>query len=60
MARAAEMAAPDDRTFTIHLQRPFGPMLETLAKIGPSATLEVRRTSKKQTRAPSSAMPAVE
>ena len=37
MARVAEMAAPDDRSFTIRLQRPFGPMLETLAKIGPSA-----------------------
>ena len=37
MARVAEMAAPDDRTFTIRLQRPFGPMLECLAKIGPSA-----------------------
>ena len=36
MARVAEMAAPDDRTFTIRLQRPFGPMLETLAKVGPS------------------------
>ena len=37
MARVAEMAAPDDRSFAIRLQRPFGPMLETLAKIGPSA-----------------------
>ncbi len=37
MARVAEMAAPDDRTFAIRLQRPFGPMLDTLAKIGPSA-----------------------
>ena len=37
MARTAEMTAPDDRTFVIRLTRPFGPMLETLAKIGPSA-----------------------
>src|SRR3712207_5525299 len=37
MARVAEMAAPDDRTFAIRLHRPFGPMLDTLAKIGPSA-----------------------
>jgi peptide/nickel transport system substrate-binding protein len=37
MARTAEMAAPDDRTFTIRLQRPFGPMLDALAKIGPPA-----------------------
>ncbi len=37
MARVAEMTAPDDRSFTIRLDRRFGPMLETLAKIGPSA-----------------------
>ena len=37
MARAAELAAPDDRTFTIRLQRPFGPMLDALAKVGPPA-----------------------
>lgn len=37
MARSAEMTAPDDRHFTIRLNRPFGPMLDALAKIGPSA-----------------------
>lgn len=37
MSRVAEMAAPDDRTFTIRLDRPFGPMLDALAKIGPPA-----------------------
>jgi len=37
MARVAEMAAPDDRTFAIRLQRPFGPMLDALAKVGPPA-----------------------
>ncbi|HEY4254095.1 MAG TPA: ABC transporter substrate-binding protein [Roseomonas sp.] len=37
LSRTVEMTAPDDRSFTIRLQRPFGPMLETLAKIGPSA-----------------------
>ncbi len=37
MARVEEMAAPDDRSFTIRLKRAFGPMLETLAKVGPSA-----------------------
>ena len=37
MARVAEMAAPDDRSFVIRLNKPFGPMLETLAKLGPSA-----------------------
>ncbi|MDB5415375.1 MAG: transporter substrate-binding protein [Rubritepida sp.] len=37
MARLAEMTAPDDRTFVIRLNRPYGPMLDTLAKIGPSA-----------------------
>ena len=37
MARVAEMTAPDDRTFVIRLTRRFGPMLETLAKLGPSA-----------------------
>ena len=37
MARVAEMTAPDDRSFVIRLTRPFGPMLETLAKLGPSA-----------------------
>lgn len=37
MSRTAEMTTPDDRSFVIRLNRPFGPMLETLAKIGPSA-----------------------
>ncbi|RAI59007.1 ABC transporter substrate-binding protein [Roseicella frigidaeris] len=37
LARTAEMTAPDDRSFAIRLTRRFGPMLETLAKIGPSA-----------------------
>ena len=37
MARVAEMAAPEDRMFTIRLTRPFGLMLETLAKLGPPA-----------------------
>ncbi|MDO9711382.1 ABC transporter substrate-binding protein [Paracraurococcus lichenis] len=37
LARVAEMTAPDDRSFTIRLNQRFGPMLETLAKIGPSA-----------------------
>jgi peptide/nickel transport system substrate-binding protein len=36
-SRTAEMAAPDDRTFTIRLRQKFGPMLESLAKIGPPA-----------------------
>jgi ABC-type transport system substrate-binding protein len=37
MARVAEMAEEGDRGFSIRLQRPFGPMLETLAKLGPPA-----------------------
>jgi peptide/nickel transport system substrate-binding protein len=37
VARVAEMASPEDRVFTIRLNKPFGPMLETLAKVGPSA-----------------------
>jgi peptide/nickel transport system substrate-binding protein len=37
MARVAEMAAPEDRVFTIRLNKAFGPMLDTLAKVGPSA-----------------------
>src|SRR5205085_768641 len=36
MARVAEMSAPDDRSFTIRLSRRFGPLLDALAKIGPS------------------------
>lgn len=37
LSRTAEMAADGDRGFTIRLNRAFGPMLESLAKIGPSA-----------------------
>ncbi len=37
MARMAEMAAPEDRVFTLRLSRRFGPLLETLAKLGPPA-----------------------
>src|SRR4051812_24151061 len=37
LARTAEMSAPDDRSFVIRLNKPFGPMLDALAKIGPSA-----------------------
>jgi peptide/nickel transport system substrate-binding protein len=37
LARTAEMSAPDDRSFVIRLNQRFGPMLDTLAKIGPSA-----------------------
>ncbi len=37
LGRVAEMTAPDDRTFVIRLNRRFGPMLDTLGKIGPSA-----------------------
>jgi peptide/nickel transport system substrate-binding protein len=35
--RAAEMAAPDDRRFTIRLTRPFNLVLNCLSKIGPPA-----------------------
>lgn len=37
LARLDEMSAPDDRSFVIRLKRPYGAMLETLAKVGPSA-----------------------
>lgn len=37
LARTAEMTAPDDRSFVVRLQRRFGPMLDSLAKLGPSA-----------------------
>jgi peptide/nickel transport system substrate-binding protein len=37
LARVAEMAAPDDIRFTIRLTRPFGLMLNCLAKLGPPA-----------------------
>jgi peptide/nickel transport system substrate-binding protein len=37
MSRVAEMASPEDRVFTIRLNRPYGLMLETLAKLGPPA-----------------------
>src|SRR3984885_9985545 len=39
LARLAEMAAPDDRRFTIRLTRPFSLILNCLAKIGPPALL---------------------
>ncbi len=39
LARVAEMTAPDDRRFTIRLTRPFGLMLNCLAKLGPPALL---------------------
>jgi peptide/nickel transport system substrate-binding protein len=35
LARVADMAAPDDRRFTIRLTRPFNLVLNCLAKIGP-------------------------
>lgn len=37
LARVADMTAPDDRSFTIRLTSRFGPMLDALAKVGPSA-----------------------
>lgn len=37
IARVAEMSAPDDRSFTIRLSRPFGLVLNCLAKVGPPA-----------------------
>ncbi|MBR0680442.1 ABC transporter substrate-binding protein [Roseomonas eburnea] len=37
LSRVVEMTAPDDRSFVIRLSRPFGPMLDALAKIGPPA-----------------------
>ncbi|MCO6416288.1 ABC transporter substrate-binding protein, partial [Siccirubricoccus sp. KC 17139] len=37
ISRTEAMTAPDDRSFEIRLSRRFGPMLETLSKIGPSA-----------------------
>ena len=39
LARIAEMAALDDRRFTIRLTRPFGLVLNCLAKLGPPALL---------------------
>ncbi|UPG71707.1 ABC transporter substrate-binding protein [Roseomonas gilardii subsp. gilardii] len=39
LARTEEMTAPDDRSFVIRLKRPFGAMLDTLAKVGPPALL---------------------
>jgi peptide/nickel transport system substrate-binding protein len=35
IARTDAMSAPDDRSFVIRLKRPYGLMLETLAKLGP-------------------------
>ena len=37
LARTAAMAAPSDNTFTIRLHRPYGAMLDALAKVGPPA-----------------------
>jgi peptide/nickel transport system substrate-binding protein len=37
LARVAEMTAPDDRSFTIRLSRPFSLILNCLAKLGPPA-----------------------
>ncbi|MBW6401512.1 ABC transporter substrate-binding protein [Roseomonas sp. HJA6] len=37
LSRVADMTSPDDRSFTIRLSRPFGPILDALGKIGPSA-----------------------
>lgn len=39
MARVDEISAPDDRSFVIRLKRPYGAMLDTLAKVGPPALL---------------------
>ncbi len=39
LARTAEMTAPDDRRFAIRLTRPFGLILNCLAKLGPPALL---------------------
>ncbi len=39
LVRVAEMAAPDDRRFTIRLTRPFGLVLNCLAKLGPPALM---------------------
>ncbi len=39
LARTDEMSAPDDSRFVIQLKRPFGAMLDTLAKLGPPALL---------------------
>ncbi|MBE9603368.1 ABC transporter substrate-binding protein [Acetobacteraceae bacterium H6797] len=39
LSRTAEMTAPADDTFVIRLTKPFGPMLDTLAKVGPPALL---------------------
>ncbi|WP_279594547.1 ABC transporter substrate-binding protein [Methylobacterium sp. E-066] len=37
VARTDAMTTPDDRSFVIRLKRPYGLMLETLAKLGPPA-----------------------
>src|SRR5258708_3102294 len=39
LARLAEMTAPDDRSFTIRLTRPFSLVLNCLGKLGPPALL---------------------
>ncbi|MCW8088046.1 ABC transporter substrate-binding protein [Sabulicella glaciei] len=37
MSRVADMKEESDRVFTIRLNRPFGPMLDAMAKLGPPA-----------------------
>lgn len=39
MARTDVMTTPDDRRFVIRLKRPYGLMLDTLAKLGPPALM---------------------
>ena len=39
LVRLAEMTAPDDRRFTIRLNRPFGLVVNCLAKLGPPALM---------------------
>jgi len=39
MTRVAEMSAPDDQGFVIRLHKPFGALLDALAKVGPPALL---------------------
>ena len=39
LARTADMAAPDDRHFTIRLTQPFNLVLNCLAKLGPPALM---------------------
>ncbi|MBN8939473.1 MAG: ABC transporter substrate-binding protein [Rhizobiales bacterium] len=37
MLRVAEISAPDDKSFVIRLTKPFGALLDALAKVGPPA-----------------------